>query len=71
MESASGPYCRLHTQNIVFCRKCDRGLPSAESERIRFQDIDLHITKACFPEALWQCAWIHYHHCVEEVKQTK
>jgi len=31
----------------------------------------LHIIKTRFPEALWKCTWIHYHHCVEEVKETK
>src|SRR5258708_30924767 len=51
--------------------QCDRGLPCAESERVRFQDIHLHITKTRCPEALWKCRWIHHHHCVEKVKQTK
>jgi hypothetical protein len=29
--------------------------------------MDLHIGKTRFPEALWKCAWLYYHHCVEEV----
>jgi hypothetical protein len=31
----------------------------------------LHIIKTHFPEALWKCTWIHYHQCVEEVKEAK
>jgi hypothetical protein len=65
------PVSRLHAQNPVSRRKRVRGLPCAKSERVRFHDIDLHIGKTRFLEALWKCVWIDYHHCVEEVKQAK
>ena len=61
------PNSRLHTQYLVSCRRLDRCLTCAESERVGFQDINLHISKARVPEALWKCTRVDYDHCIEEV----
>src|SRR5208283_1554592 len=47
------------------------GLPCSEPERVRLQYIYLYLIKTCCFQAFRECTWVHHHHSVEQVEQSK
>jgi len=47
------------------------GLPRSEPERVRLQYIYLYLIKTCYFQAFGECTWVHHHHGVEQVEQSK